>query len=122
MKRRNFLSGLMAAPVAVKARLARFFVPARCVEHCGAAIFPAPMLPSPYQRIRNQSLRTRQGVVLRLLCAGKIDEEVAHRRLLKLNEAMSRNAASEPIRGQPSRFRCSRPRGHKGPHALLNPR
>ena len=29
MKRRNFLSGLLAVPLAIKARLARFFAPKR---------------------------------------------------------------------------------------------
>jgi hypothetical protein len=64
MKRRNFLSGLMAAPLAVKARLARFFVPTRCVERCGAPILQGFVLNTyqlgSHQPSRNQSLTARQ--------------------------------------------------------------
>ena len=118
MKRRDFLSGLTAAPLAMKARLARFFA-RKPVQPCGAPIFGGSVFGGPYQFSRNQSLRIRQGEILKLMAAGKIDEGVASRRISKLREAMSRNAASQPIQAQP--FRCSRARGHKGPHMLLNP-
>ena len=41
MRRRNFLAGLMAAPVAVEARFLAFFA-RKPVEHCDAAIFGLP--------------------------------------------------------------------------------
>jgi len=55
MKRRNFLSGLMAAPVALKARLAQFFV-RKPVESCGIAVFGLPKVPEYYQPLPNLRL------------------------------------------------------------------
>ena len=119
MKRRNFLSGLLAAPLALKARLARFFV-RKPGELCGAALIHV-LVPSPYQFSRNQSLRNRQSEILQLMAQGKIDEGVASRQISKLNEEMSRAAARHRVR-KPLGCYCSLPRGHKGPHVLLNPR
>ena len=122
MKRRGFLSGLLAAPLAVNARVTRFFAGKRLpVELCGAPIWRGFRQPGTYELSCNRSLWIRKGEILKLLCAGKIDEEVASRQFSELNEAISRNTASHPIPVE-APFHCSRPRGHKGPHVLLNPR
>jgi len=60
----HFLSGLLAAPLALKARLARFFL-RKPGELCGAALIHV-LVPSPYQFSRNQSLRNRQSEILQL--------------------------------------------------------
>lgn len=75
MKRRNFFSGLLAAPLALKARLAQFFG-RKPVELCSAPIW-------------NRMVWARGPV------------------------RPNSNLASA---------HCSLPRGHKGPHVLLNPR
>jgi|SRR5215469_6173507 len=107
MKRRNFLSGLMASPLALKARFARFFVRKRPVELCGA--------PTIFSTLRQQQL-------VQLLCEGKSLKETAD--LLKEAAVVLkvapltvelRTEASHPVH-------CSLPRGHNGPHVLLNPR
>ena len=71
MKRRNFVSGLLAAPLALKARLARFFAckPAerKPVEFCGAAIFgcggpfcetPTASNPKDFGRVQRKAWAT----------------------------------------------------------------
>ena len=51
MRRRNFLSGLMAAPLAVKARLAQFFARKGLpVERCDAEIFGAFVIDDSHTR------------------------------------------------------------------------
>jgi len=111
MKRRNFLSGLLAAPLALKARIARFFA-RKPVELCGAPIFGGFVIGGSYQLSRNQSLAT-----LQLLAEGKPMKEIADGWKV---EIASRKAAWLPTRCQP--VCCSLPRGHKSPHILLNPR
>ena len=118
MERRNFLSGLMAAPLALKARFLALFQK-RPVQPCGAPIWRGFRLPCIYELSCNRSLWIRKGEILKLLCAGKIDEEVASRQFSELNEAISRNTDSHPIPVE-APFHCSRPLGHKGPHIQLN--
>jgi len=112
MKRRNFLSGLMAAPLAVKARVARFFVRTP-VEPCSATIVEVPVDPP-----RPRALIAYEQRVIQLMNQGKIDDEEARRRVLKLRKAVYRTA-DRHITRRPL-FRCSLPRGHKGPHMLVN--
>ena len=81
MKRRNFLSGLMAAPLALKARLVRFFarkptgtkdaVPA--TELCGAPIFESvtPKVAEYYQPFPDIHLLA-QGKSLKEACGPPI--------------------------------------------------
>ena len=97
MKRRNFLSGLLAAPLAVKAQLARFFVPTRCVERCGAELRGAPITFST----------ARQQQVFQLLAKGKSREAF---------DILKAAPPTRPFTGP----RCNRPLGHKGAHMLLN--
>ena len=109
MKRRNFLSGLLAAPLAVKARVAQFFV-RKPVESCGIAIFGGPhKVPEYYPSVPD----------LRLLAQGKSLKEATGPRIKipprARQELARRMTICPPIR-------CSLPRGHKGPHTLLNPR
>jgi len=100
MKRRNFLSGLLAAPLAVKARLARSFVPAR------AEVFGGVFLRSSgYTRRFPKNF-------LQLVAEGKSLEEAAGP-LIEI-------APRKPRKGAFLGPRCSRPLGHKGPHMLLN--
>src|SRR5215472_11478246 len=108
MKRRNFLSGLLAAPLAVKARLARLFV-RKPAEPCGAPILPGFVL-NTYQPSCILSLTARQREIVHLLAEGKSLKEIAGRSKIE-----SRPPHCEPIL-------CSLPRGHKGPHVLLNRR
>ena len=101
MRRRNFLSALLAAPLALKVRYARFYVRKRPVELCGAAVFGALALApcrralNDYQTARNRSLTPRQ------------------REVIEANSFAL--AHCQPVH-------CSLPRGHKGLHMLLNPR
>ena len=111
MKRRGFLSGLLAAPLALKARFLAFFA-RKPVELCGAAIFDG-LLP----RISDHYRRTTPKNCLELLAQGKSMEEAAGP-LIKIapraQQALARRMESfYPV------ARCPRPRGHKGPHALL---
>ena len=111
MKRRNFLSSLLGAPLALKARWAQFFV-RKPVELCGAPILNAPVHPP-----RTRAIIANQARIMELMAPG-IDEGEAHRRILKLIEAyckVDRHRVRKPF------FYCSRPLGHKGPHMLLNP-
>lgn len=57
MKRRNFLSSLLAAPLALKARLAQFFVRKR--EPCGAPILPVQ--PKPHVARQREILQMLAG-------------------------------------------------------------
>jgi hypothetical protein len=66
MKRRNFLSGLMAAPLTLKARLAQLFV-RKPIESCGIAIFGVPKVPEYCQRASNLQLLA-QGKSLKEAC------------------------------------------------------
>ena len=94
MKRRNFLSGLLAAPLALKARLARFFE-RKPVALCNAPLGRVVMCEQPdtarapavWDLMRGQSIPTRLVPVFSGLAV-----------------------------------RCSLPRGHKCPHTWLNPR
>jgi len=98
MKRRNFLSGLFVAPVALKARLAQLFA-CKPVEPCGAPLLGVLV---HYKSARNQSLTSHQREFLQLMAEGK-----------SLKDAL----------GHPARnrlFFCSLPYGHKGPHMLLD--
>jgi hypothetical protein len=97
MKRRNFISGLLSAPLALKARIAQFLVRTRCVEICGAPIF-----------------KPRQRDVVQLLAEGKsMKEAVATRRGASFKAP---HPARIPL------LLCSLPCGHKPPHIWLNPR
>ena len=98
MKRRNFLSGLMAAPLALKARLAQFFV-RKPVALCGAPMFGTFMLRA----------------ILRDPHPGEFPDPF----MLKLIR-LAREANKHP-RVDRKPVHCSLPLGHKGPHALLNP-
>jgi hypothetical protein len=112
MKRRNFLSGLMAAPLALKARLARFFVPTRCVEPCGAVLCGTPTI----------FFTARQQQFFQLVNQGFSATEAFD----MLKEASPTPPISSVLpKSRKTAFhgpRCSRPLGHKGPHMLLNPR
>ena|SRR5215472_333424 len=103
MKRRNFLSGLLASPVALKTR---FLARKRCAEICGAPILG---LVHRYQPARYQILTARQREVVELLAGGKSMKEAAD--VLKVAPLTVTLQAH-----------CSLPRGHRGPHVLLNPR
>jgi len=101
MKRRNFLSGLMASPLALKARLARFFVQffggKRPVELCRAPVF------GPLRSERRKFLHKDP---LSLLAAGQPSEV-----------AFASRSYYRPVRRA---AQCSLPLGHTGPHMLLN--
>jgi len=97
MKRRNFLSGLLASPLALKARLLAFF-DRKPFEHCSA-----PILPLWLARTR------RQRQVVELLAEGKSMKEVA-------GVTVARRTVCNPL------LHCSLPLGHEGPHIWLNPR
>ena len=115
MKRRNFLSGLLTAPLALKAR---FFARKRCTELCGAPVFRGLVFHdhSARQRPVNRSTSTRQVIspstdqVIQLLAEGKSIKELG---ALKV---APRKAGFHPT------YSCSLPRGRKGPQLLLNPR
>ena len=120
MKRRNFLSGLMAAPLAVKARVARFFGRKPPTELCGAPILGSFAHDCQSQLARTmlthkQSLTARQREVVQLLAEGKSMKEVAAVFGLA-PRTVDCHRARKPL------LFCSLPRGHKGPHMLLNPR
>ena len=106
MKRRGFISGLLAAPLAFKARIAQFFV-RKLVESCGFAIFGVPKIPESYQPLPN----------LPLLAQGKSLKEVTGPRV-KIPPHIRQKLARR-IGTNYSTARCSLPRGHKGPHAVL---
>ena len=140
MKRRNFLSGVLAAPLALKARFLALFQK-RPVEPCGAPLLeePARRLVQPqswrgiplgtktipelakccptnvYAAIRQQpkSLTARQRQVVQLLAEGKSMKEAAG-----VPEAAA--AQGTPANTGPTHFFCSLPKGHKGPHMLVN--
>ena len=104
MERRNFLSGLFASPLALKARFLALFrkrsaefcvAPMRPVELCGAAIFGG-FSPGGFERYTRPSRWQEQ-----LAYFPEPDP--------RFTIALARAA-------------CSRPRGHEGPHMLLNPR
>ena len=125
MKRRNFLSGLLAAPLALKARFlafkARFFA-RKPVEPCGGLIFEGCLIGGSYRE--EQKVRERMKLFsaehddpLTLLAAGQ-PAEVVLAPWRKFVEELKSDW--QPVRTQP--IFCSLPRGHKGPHVLLNPR
>ena len=121
MKRRGFISGLLAAPLAVKARLARLFVLKRPVALCGAPILGSFVhdCQSQSQLARtmlthNQSLTARQREVVQLLAEGRSLREAAGLKLAP--RTVDCRTVREPL------LFCSRPLGHKGPHMLLNTR
>lgn len=123
MKRRNFLSGVLASPLALKARFLALFRK-RPVELCGAPILGRFVhdCQSQSQLARtmlthNQSLTARQREIVQLLAEGKSLKELADESQAEL--AARKAAFQAKTRRQP--IRCSRPRGHKGPHVLLNP-
>ena len=118
MQRRNFLSGLMAAPLALKARFARFFV-CKPAEPCGAPIFEGLVPNDSYELARNQSISPRQRQVVQLLTEGKSLKEVADLLGVAPRPVAPLTVAFHPVHCAPAR--CSLPRGHKGPHMLLNP-
>jgi len=97
MKRRNFLSVLFAAPLALKARLARLFA-RKPVEPCGAPILDL-VGPEPY----NDHQRSSEPDPFELQFLAKIKSE---------QETARREGKLPP--------HCSLLRGHKGPHVLLN--
>ena len=107
MKRRNFVSGLLAAPLALKARFLALFrkrpvelcvAPMRYVEPCGAAIFGSFMPKASYDyRHSGGPLSPQMRRVVQLL-----------------TEKKPRTVDLNPVH-------CSLPRGHEGPHMLLNP-
>ena len=112
MKRRNFLSGLLASPLALKARFLALFQK-RPVELCGAPILEWSAA-QPVQATRQSlALTPRQREVVHLLAGGKSMKEVVG----VLNLA-PRTAACHSARKHI--FYCSLPRGHKGPHMLVN--
>ena len=104
MKRRNFLSGLMAAPLALKARFARFFVGKRPVERCGAPIF------GEFSTARHQQF-------YQLLAEGKSVKQA--RDILKTAPLTVDPLTLAPRKAGLHDPGCSLPRGHKGPHGLL---
>ena len=132
MKRRGFISGLMAAPLAVKARIARFFVrkPAGTksavptTELCGAPILGGFVhdCQSQSQLARTmlthkQSLTARQREVIQMLAEGKSLRQAAGAAGFKLApRTVDCHTVREPL------LLCSLPLGHKGPHMLLNTR
>jgi hypothetical protein len=106
MKRRNFLSGLLAAPLALKARIAQFFV-RKPVEPCGAPILGGPVQPASHQ--------WHQREIIQLLAQGFSMKDVA--RVLNLApHTWAFHPAREPL------LFCSLAPSHKGPHMLLNTR
>lgn len=119
MKRRNFLSGLMAAPLALKARIVQLFA-RKPVEPCGALILGGPEKPQPKparswrSAARNQPGTPRQREVIELLAEGMSMREAA--------KAMGLNPVPRPDchRDRRPLLFCSLPRGHKGPHMLVN--
>ena len=106
MKRRNFPSGLMAAPLALKARIAQFFV-RKPVEPCGAPIFGELSAARPQQ-------------VVQLLAEGKSLKEVALLLGVAPRPVAPLTVAFHPVHCAPAH--CSLPCGHKGPHVLLTTR
>ena len=122
MKRRNFLSGLFAAPLALKARVLAFL--GRKPEPCGALILEAPEQSQPQparsrpsaasnQSLTPRSLTARQREVVQLLAEGKSMKEVADA-LGVAPRTVDCGTARKSL------FFCSLPRGHKGPHMLVN--
>src|SRR5215469_5715948 len=109
MKRRNFLSGLMTAALALKARFLAFFA-CKPVEQCDAPIlgWSAPRYIL-IQSLATRPLTRRQRQVVELLAAGKSLKEAAGGRV-------DCHTARNPL------LFCSLPLGHKGPHVWLNPR
>ena len=113
MKRRNFLSGLMAAPLALKARIARFFAGKRLpVELCGAELCGTPTIVAT----------ARQQQLVQLLAKGKSMREAFN---IMEGAPHTMPITLAPLKPRKTAFhgpRCSRPLGHKGPHMLLNTR
>ena len=115
MKRRNFLSGLLASPLALKARFLALFQK-RPVELCGTPILEwSAAQPVQATRTPSLALTPHRREVVHLLAGGKSMKEVVG----VLNLA-PRTAACHPARKHI--FYCSLPRGHKGPHMLVNRR
>ena len=116
MKRRNFISGVLASPLALKARFLALFQK-RPVELCGATVLEWSAAQA-VQPARGQSLTPRQREVVQLLSEGKSMKEAA-----AVLKPTPRTVARRTDRKHV--FYCSLPRGHKGPHTriiLLNPR
>jgi hypothetical protein len=116
MKRSNFLSGLMAAPLALKARFLTLFHN-RPVEPCGAPILEWYAQQPVHNQPRNQSLTRRQREVIQLLAEGKSMKEAAGGLNLNL---VPRTAGLTCRTARKHIFYCSLPHGHKGPHMLVN--
>ena len=124
MKRRNFLSDVLASPLEkLKARFLAFCALEHHPELCGAPILGGPVQPAgePVQPVRSQpvgnqsaryprSLTPRQREVVRLLAEGKSMKEAANRLGNLAPGARPANTARNLI------LRCSLPRGHEGPH------
>ena len=124
MKRRNFLSGVLASPLALKVRFLAFFRK-RPVELCGAPILGSFVLGD--QRIRHSCVDRQHcnDLWAEFSAFAQREGERGEDDLNRLRAAWSRTIASwkadnEPTTSQP--VYCSRPRGHNGPHMLLNPR
>lgn len=129
MKRRNFLSGLLAAPLALKARLARFFG-RKPVELCNAPIRKPVVRAQPDVRAHLTRLAEvfwKEGSSLSPEGQAWVDKGVASASLPFRSERIESRGClmvtglDQPISNPPSAH-CSLPRGHKGPHVLLNPR
>jgi hypothetical protein len=112
MKRRNFLSGLMAAPLALKARFLDLFA-RKHVGPCGALIFGRllPKVPEYYPPLPD----------LRILAQGKSLTE-AMGPPIKIPPHIRRAAAQRMAKLYSVALHCSLPDGHKDPHMLLNTR
>ena len=118
MKRRNFLSGLMAAPVALKARFLALFQK-RPVELCGAPILEwSTARPQSWRGIPLSGLKPSES----LPSEYPATPTAAIRKQPKSLTARQQEIVQMLIAGSSALFYCSLPRGHKGPHALLNPR
>ena len=100
MKRRNFLSGLLAGPLALKARLARFFG-RKPVELCNAPIGNRVM----WNRADPESPEGQHSLYMS-----------------EALEALPDAFRSQGINLDGYSAPCCLRRGHKGPHVLLNPR
>lgn len=125
MKRRNFLSGLLAAPLAFKARLARFFG-RKPVELCNAPIGKPELDTQPDVEglarlaavlVGNSSM-SPQALVDKWVASASTPFRSER---TELHGTLFVSGLDQPITDPPSAH-CSLPRGHKGPHVLLNPR
>src|SRR5215469_6193741 len=102
MKRSGFISGLLAGPLALKARLLAS-LRNRPVELCAAPIFDS----------RVTSLTPRQRELIQRLSEGKAAQ------VIEAAEAAGARDVTGRATSHPAYPSCNRPRGHKGPHILL---